>query len=118
VTGSDRDGAWNHHPDGGTDEGPRAVGHDAPTDDEEPDGDRPGGGGRHAAAPNRAAEDGDDREWNDPPGVEDETGENVFGSGDARRPVEAGTVVAEHAAFVVVGVLVALGAVFRLVGVF
>lgn len=124
VTGTDRDDAWDHHPDGAADDGPRAVGHDPPEPDrsDAPDAGGSGGpegGGSHAAAPNRAGEADEEREWDDPPGVDDDgTGENVFGSGDVRRPVEAGTVVAENAAFVLVGVLVALGAVLRLLGVF
>ena len=53
------------------------------------------------------AEDGDSREWNDPPGVGDEPDPDV---------VEPGRPSAENAAFVLLGVLVALYVIARLAG--
>ena len=117
MTGEERDDAWEHHPHGGTDE-VRAVGYEPPAQDDDPEAADAGRG--HAAAPNGGRET-DDREWDDPPGVslEEETdaGDNVFGSDDPDRPVEAGSVAAENAAFVALGVMLALAAVARLLGV-
>lgn len=117
MTDAERDDVWDHHPDGDVEE-VRAVGFEPPGADDEPDG--TAGGRGHAAAPNEDREP-DDREWDDPPGVslddEADDGDNVFGSGDVDRPVEPGSIAAENAVFVALGVALALGAVARLLGV-